>query len=199
MEDFGAEVDLSSLGLRVQGRKPSPLVFSIVRELGEEDLAGLQDDRGSQPDTIKKIRERHHALAKALVQGVKPGDAALMTGFSASRVSILQGDPTFIELLAFYRNEASERFYGAQENMQALSQDAVDELRDRLEENPEEISVNQLLDLAKFGMDRTGHGPSTKQEVNVRVGLAERLEAARNRAAASKMIDVTPKDVPDAG
>lgn len=189
---------LDDLGLRVTGRPAAPLTFNYVRDLGEEDLHGLQNARESSAPGIVKLRERHHALAKLLVQGVSPGDAGIATGYSNSRVSILQADPTFQELMAFYREGVQERFYTAQEAMAALALDSTEELRERLDDTPDEFSVAQLLDMSKFAMDRTGNGPSTKQEVNIKVGLADRLAAARTRVSDQRALkDVTPKELPN--
>ena len=43
------------------------------------------------------------------------------------------------------------------------------------------ISVGQLMELTKLGADRTGHGPQSSTNLNVRVDLADRLKAARQR------------------
>ena len=43
--------------------------------------------------------------------------------------------------------------------------------------------------------DRTGFGPSQKTEVNVKVGLADRLAQARERILLAR--DVTPRDEVD--
>ena len=114
-------------------------------------------------------------------------DAALACGYVISRVSILKSDPAFQELLVFYREDTDRAYRDMHERMAGLSRDAVDELHARLESDIEaeekKISVGQLLEIAKMGADRTGHGPQSSQTVNVNVGIANRLEAARRRVA----------------
>lgn len=188
-------MDLPELGLRITGRAKAPLTFDISRELDEGDLQRLEEPRGATPTPIKKLRERHHALARLLAGGTPPGEAAIICGYSASRVSILMSDPAFSELVAHYRETTAERYYDAHAAMAALHVDAVEVLRERLEEAPEEFTIGQLIEAGKFSADRTGFGPSTKSEVNVKVGLADRLNQARERV--SRMRDVTPKEIDD--
>jgi hypothetical protein len=196
------EMDLNMLGLARGGRKSQPLHGHIIRELTGADLETLKAERGSTTPHIKRLREKHHGLAKALVDGVSEGDAAAIYGYSASRVSILKADPSFQELLNFYREGKTERYYELHDRIADLGADAVDELSSRLEDDPESITVGQLLEIGKMSLDRSGHGPSTNTNVNVKVGLADKLEAARKRAlqhrsaqlVEGKAVDVTPED-----
>jgi len=177
------------LNLRTVGRA-SKLVVGGTRELGEDELAILAVERGSKAPEIKRLRERHHALAKMLAQGLAPGTAGLMCGYSNSRVSILQADRAFKELIEFYRDADNERYVEHKVALAELGLDAVEEIRERLEDASDEVSLGQLMEIAKMALDRSGFGPSTKTEVDVRVGLADRMTEARKRVAA--MRDVTP-------
>jgi coproporphyrinogen III oxidase-like Fe-S oxidoreductase len=57
-------------------------------------------------------------------------------------------------------------------------------LQDRLETEPETMDAETLLSVAKFGADRSGHGPQSRQtNVNINVNLADRLSAARKRVS----------------
>ena len=199
MADLGGmDLTAADLGLRVQGRKAQPPMIAVLGPLMSADLAQLEEARGSTAAPLKKLRERHHAVARALASGMKPGEAANMYGYSASRVSILQADPSFADLVKFYTVKTDEKYYGMHDRMSALGQDAVDEIQDRLEDSPEDFSIGQLLEVSKAYADRTGHGVTTTTEVNVKVGLADRLAAARKRAddaIAARTIDVTPEPV----
>ena len=113
--------------------------------------------------------------------------------YEGSRVSILQGDPAFKELIEFYKTKVDEAFDETMEHLSGLSLDAVMELRERLESEPENFSNKELRELAKDTLDRSGYGPSSKQEVSVTHNLGERLERARLRALeVRKVIDITP-------
>jgi len=115
------------------------------------------------------------------------GDAAVLHGYTVSRVSILQSDPAFKELLGFYREDAQRPYRDLHVRLSGLAMDAAEELAMRLEEDMQtedikdkKVSLTQLLDITKMGADRTGYGPQATN-LNVNVDLAGRLEAARKR------------------
>lgn len=167
----------------VRGRKARAVSAEVVRELDETDLGVLvAEEKGSTPSPIKRISERHHALARQLAAGTTVSEAALICGYDISRVSILQADPTFKELVEFYRQDITRETRGLHERMYGLSMEAAAVLSERLEEESEKISVGQLIEVLKMGADRTGFGPqSTSTNLNVNVDLANRLEEARKR------------------
>jgi hypothetical protein len=194
MSRFDSEFEMPELGLRVGGRAKKALSTGLPVDLDEDDLRRLAEPRESTAEPIKKLRERHHALARMLATGMAPGEAAIACGYSSSRVSILQGDPTFRELVSHYADLRTERYFDGLQVMAELHMDAVEEIRDRLENEPEEFTIGQLMELTKLTADRTGKGPTTKTEVDVKVGLADRLQAGYARALAARgMRDVTPK------
>lgn len=172
---------------RTRGRAAKSVVFAEVRSLEASDLALLAEEKGSKAPPLKRLGDRHHALARCLASGMSERDAAIACGYVQSRVSVLKSDPAFQELLAFYREDTDRAYRDMHERLAGLSRDAVDELHSRLEEDmvaeEKKISVGHLLEIAKMGADRTGHGPSSSQTVNVNVGIAARLEAARRRVA----------------
>lgn len=177
---------MSDLGLdifRTRGRAPVHLSAKFVRELEEADLQLLSVEKGSGAPAIKRLSERHHALARALASGCGPGEAALMCGYALSRVSILQDDPAFKELLVFYSEEKDRAFRSVQDKLAGIASDALDELQTRIEDEPEKLSVGQLMQLITLGADRTGNGPQSTQNLNVNEGIASRLAAARERVA----------------
>lgn len=184
MDGLGLEV------LRVRGRADREVEVEIVRPLTVADLDALDDEKGSLPaPLLKRLSERHHAAARMLASGMQPYEICARTGYAPSSLSILQGDPTFKELVHFYRDKVEDQFRDMHERLAGLSADALNELRDRLETDPSKIGLVALMDMVKMGADRTGYGPSSTN-IQVNVGLAQRLEAARKRVS---MIDVTPQ------
>lgn len=171
---------------RVNGRASQPLTAVQVRELDQCDIALLAENRGTSAPPLKRLSERHHALARCLASGMEDGDAAITCGYVASRVSILKADPAFQELLAFYRQNVSDKYLDMHGVLAGLSLDAATELRERLEADMQAddktMSTGQLIELTKLGADRTGFGPQSAQ-LNINVDLAGRLEAARKRVA----------------
>lgn len=185
-------VDLGLDITRTRGRAAKPLVAVELRDLTDADLALLSTEKGITAPSIKKIRESHHALARALASGMKPAEAGLVTGYSPSRISILQADPAFQDLLTVYREGVGEIYSDLHHKMAAMAVDVVEEMHERLQEDPGEFTTNQLLEVAKTFADRTGHGPQTKtQNVNINVDLATRLESGRRRAEEMRMKLVT--------
>jgi len=195
----------SALGLRLTN-KPSKrlLLEEVAGPITEADLIRLAeaDTRGVEgAAAIKKLRSKHHLLAKLLAGGAGETEAGIVAGYVPSRVSVLKADPMFQELMAFYSQGVRERYYDMHEGLAALSADALEELRDKLEESPEDFSVGQLLEVVKMGADRTGFGPSQKTQVDVTVGVSDKLRRARERVTAAaleqhqrlELRDVTPE------
>lgn len=177
----GMRLDLETV--RTRGRAASPPTAHCTRKLTAADLALLATEKGSTPPDLLKIRESHHIVARALAQGLRPGEAAALAGYSLSRVSILQGTPAFQELLALYKKEQAEIFTDFQNKLKTIAIDAADIMHERMLDNPDEIDDSTLLQIIKTGADRSGYGPQTKStNVNVNIDLAARLESARQRA-----------------
>lgn len=181
------ELDLD-LPFRTRGRAARPIIASVVRPLDRADLVLLQEEKGSQASALKRLSERHHALARNLASGMAPGEAGILCGYSNSRVSILQDDPAFKELVEFYRRDVEHQYRDLHTRLSGLALDAAEELAERLEEDASSFSIGQLMETVKMGADRTGFGPqSSSTNVNVNVDLAGRLEAARKRVAARQL------------
>lgn len=164
------------------GRPAAPLHATYVRDLREDDIAAMKQNRGSKPPELKRISDRHHALARLLAAGTPEAEAALATGYGVSRVSILKQSPAFQELVALYRKEVDFQFSTILEHMAGLSHDAILEIRERLEESPEDFSNKDLLSLVNDMADRTGAPRQKEVNNNVTFNLGDRLERARARA-----------------
>lgn len=189
--DFDLGLDLGLLPRA--GRQSLPLSAEFVRELSPADLAMPAAQTQTAP-AIKKLRDSHHALARVLVTCGSNAEASAITGYSPSRISILKADPQFQELLSFYR-EGSERIVtDLRERMAGMAAGALQELSDRLEDNPEEFTPSLLKDIVKDLADRTGHAPQRgpAPTVQVNVNLTDRIARARERVnslSGSKIID----------
>jgi len=153
-----------------------------VRALTEGDLAALGEERGVQPRPLKRLAERHHSLARALADGMSPFQAALASGYSPSRVSILQQDPTFIRLIDHYREQVNTVRMGTHAALETITRTAAELLLERMEDVPDEFTNGALTELVRVGADRTGHGPS-QTNVSVSVDMASELAEARKRLA----------------
>jgi len=189
-------LDLDIEQLCRPGARESSLDFEVARELRPSDLVLLATNASIQPIDIKKLSNRHHALARLIAAGTPHYEAAIVTGYQPSRVSILLGDPAFEELIEFYKSKVDEVFVNTMEQIAGLSQDVLEELRDRLQDKPEDFSIGQLQNLMTATLDRSGYGPTHKQVTEVTVNLAAKLEEGRRRALEARreaaMRDVTP-------
>lgn len=179
------DLDLSTV--RTMGRPSRPLDCEIVRELNSADMALLASSpRGVTTPSIKRIRDSHHAIARLIAEGMSNTDIGACTGYSQSRISILKGDPAFEELVSFYREAKVETSIEALQEFDrkaiAVRNAAVEVILDRLEDEPDSVSLDEALDITKVFADRTGHGPQTKSTaVTVTMNYAEALAARRRR------------------
>lgn len=163
----------------------------FVRELGEADFALLASERGVKAPSIKRLRDRHHALARCLAQGMKPAEASAVTGYDVSRISILQSDPSFKELLGHYRIVENSLAADFQDRATLLTLTAMDTLQEAAEND--ELTVGQALEIAKTFADRTGHAPVQKvQQTNINLDLGSRLASARARVEQARVVQTLP-------
>src|SRR6266576_3734551 len=92
-----------NLDLNLIGRKTIPVGVEVLRELTSSDIALLATERGIKSSSVQRITDRHHALARCLATGMSATEAGLVTGYTASRISVLRGDPAVEELISFYK------------------------------------------------------------------------------------------------
>lgn len=175
-----------NLELHLGGRAAKQLEAEIVRELTQADLALLATERGIKPSHIQRLTDRHHALARCIATGMSAEEAALCTGYTPSRISVLKGDPAFEELVAFYRSDKANLVQDLGDRMASIALDTAAELHERLSENPASFDVPALLSTLGLTADRTGFGPKATT-VNVNVNLGDRLKSARERAAQASL------------
>jgi len=178
LDDISPEAALGSLGLKPVGRK-LPLKALFVRNLEAGDIYAAATTSATEPvgtPPLKKLRDSHHEMARLLASGLKNIEVSQITGYSASRISILKNDPAFRDLLAFYAEQQEEAFVNVKSRLAGLSLDAVGVLSERIIDAPDEVKTSELLDIAKLGLDRTGFGPSTKTETSVQHLTKETLD-----------------------
>lgn len=178
-----AELDIAP---RTVGRAKAPVVAEYVRDLAAADLELLaREPRDSaKPPALVRLRDRHHSLARCLATGMTNADAAAVTGYDPSRISILRGDPAFRELIAHYASQEDALAAEYSERATTLALTAMNRLQEALEDEESPMSESMALEVAKFASDRTGNAPVTKSvNLNVHTDLGNRLAAARQRLA----------------
>lgn len=175
---------------RITGRAPMELSVEFVRALRPEDLPLLSvEGLGAvRTNSLKRLSDRHHALARTIAAGHKLSDAAIICNYEMAYIYALQTDPTFKELVNFYRTMEDHVMRSNLERLAGVAADALDLLQERMEVKPDGVSNGQLIEIAKMGADRTCNGPqSSSVQININANLADRLKAAREKARAASV------------
>lgn len=171
-----------------------PLEAHVERQLSIVDIA-------SPPPTerpeLKKLKSRHRLLARLLAGGLSQREAASVAGYTPANVSLLQRTDAFADLVKFYQREVDREFIDTQQRLAGLADDAVEELLDRLEHNPEALSTREVLEIAALAADRSGNGPQTSNtQINVVAGLGDRMRAGLMRAQQARDVTARPAPLP---
>lgn len=161
-------------------RAPAQVILREGKILTQEELETLNSNRGISAPQIKSIRQTHRRLAQLLAMGTSDGVAASLVGLHPSRVSILKSDPAFSALMQTFQTVKDGQVFDLLEKLSEVSMNALDELRDRLLEEPEKVSNNQLLEIITNGLDRLGHSPTHK----VAIATVDINELKKNASAA---------------
>lgn len=154
---------------------------------------------------VEVLRDRHHRIARLLATGIRPGRVAEMCGYTIGRISVLQADPAFQELLNLYRKNVQEHFKEAAdpfiEVLISNKMKAEFLLADKLDEaieNNESLPTRDLIAISRDAADRTGYGKK-QTNVNVNVDFAAQLEKTIQRStrqldsqSASRVIELSP-------
>jgi hypothetical protein len=173
---------------RILGRAPiNNISVEIIGEVEESDLAILATEGRPMGhyNTLTQLKDRHHSVARLLAAGHRPWEVCAITGYSSAHLSLLQNDPSFNELLAHYRGNEDAATADVASRVRDAAATAVTKLTERLESD-EAIDFADLNKATKDLLDRAGHGPRSTKDVNINIGLADRIEAARLRAIAAK-------------
>lgn len=152
--------DLSVLDFLAERKRPAERVeLEVTRELGEGDLRELQTPapvRATPAQSpLDRIKEVHHIQARLLAEGKSLRQVAAIVGSSIARLRTLELDPTFQELIEYYRDQVTIKWLDVHEKLALGTAAAVEELLQRLEEHPETFTNNQLRMLVETFGDRS--------------------------------------------
>lgn len=180
--------------LNFHNLRREPTSAQAVREVTERDIANLDAVKGVGTPTIARLRDSHHAIARLVALGRSDVETAAITGYSANRVCVLKKDPSFQELVAFYKDRVAEEFIDFTGRLKSVSLDALNVLHERIVETPESMENRELSEIVKMGADRTGFGPPTKNgpAVSVSFSLSALVKQSVELEESRKVIDVTP-------
>lgn len=142
-----------------QGR-PRKIDLALSRQLNERDRAA-SGSAGPVPRLLQ-IKNTHHSIARLLAEGKRSFEVSAITGFTPGYIASLQSDPAFKELLAYYGEQKEELWVDVQVRLRDLGVMGVEELTQRLAEEPGKFKPRELMELIALTMDRSGHGPTSK-------------------------------------
>jgi hypothetical protein len=186
-----ADLDLSEVAVQ------QVITCTIEGFLEPSDLAQLIGAGASEPTAkaqtaaegidIARLRERHHSVARLIANNFAQNIVCQITGYTDAYLSTLLKNPAMQDLIGHYRAQHNNAAEVVGEKLRTTAMRAVEALSDRLDEGSDSenaLSNNDLIALAKLGLDRSGHGPTSTQinkNLDVVVDYAEL--AKLNRAA----------------
>lgn len=207
-----AEDLLSEIGL---GEPPSgPPVTKeplYIRDLSADDIASLSKRAayGSQQgQLIQKLRAPHHTLARLLAEGKKHPECSIITGYTVEYIVMLERDPAFQELIAFYKEQVGAVYLNVHERLANLGAMAMEIIQERMSD-PEKVktmTTGQLREIMNDALDRSsapskvmqGAGGNGQQQgpraININfVSAPPMANASLPEPTAAVMIDITPE------
>jgi hypothetical protein len=162
------------------------------------DAARIAADDEGDVASLKKLREKHHSVARLIAGGMTQRTAAAIAGYTESYLSVLLDNPAMIELVAFYRTGYQAANEAITERLKKAAGTALELLQEQMDAGGKDTDPQVLLGVAKLGYDRAGHGPSshqhlvTEQHIFDHAELKRRDQAARE-ASASRIIEQPPQ------
>lgn len=174
----------------------SPIVTCVVdgvleesdlRELmlSVENAAGEPVEEIDDPSDLKKVKEKHHSVARMVASGLSQRMVANICGYTESYLSILLNAPAMQELIAFYRIQAGNAAQVISERLRTVGLKAVEKLDEKIDAG--ELNNQELLGTAKLGLDRGGHGPTSTQHNINETHIMDHAEIMRrNREAETR-------------
>ena len=144
-----------------RGAIAEPLLMEVTRELTQDDMRRLGEAPAVGVPVVQRLRATHHRQALLLAQGKRVGEVAAIVGCTAERITQLQRDPTFSELVAYYTDQHMVTLLEDGQRLAAKIIDAgemaVDEIVDRLADvqKRSNMPIGEVRKIAEFAMDRT--------------------------------------------
>lgn len=170
--DLDSLIDQAVVAALPRGRRSARRTPpSYVRDIGVEDIPTILYG-AKAPNVSKRPLERarhtHHLAARLLAEGRKVYEVAEISGYTPQRISDLQNDPTFQELVEHYKAQTEAKWMNVHERLATLGIAMTEEIQQRLDEKPEGFSNEELRKWTETLLDRSGNGPSATRNVNVR-------------------------------
>lgn len=182
--DLGAIIIPEGLEVR-----PTITTCTIEGSLEEEDLRQLLVDPATlpnedDPSDLKKIREKHHHVARLLADGLSQRLVSQICGYSEAYLSVLLNNPSMQELIELYRIQNGKATQLVVEKMKTVGLKALEQLDEALDDK--KLNNQELLSAAKLGLDRAGHGPTSTQKIAAETHVFDHAKLAELSANARR-------------
>lgn len=149
-------------------------IAGAVRALTEAEVL---EPAPARAPTLVRLRESHHQVARLFAHGVRPQAIATQTGYALSRLSVLQTDPSFQELVEFYRQSKEDAAINVEARMLGVALDALQEWHEKVMDG-EITDPGELREGYKLLLDRAGYAPIQRSvNKNLNLNLAARMDA----------------------
>ena len=155
-EDLLSELDLGAAPSGPPVTK-EPL---YIRDLTADDIKSLSTRAtyGSQPSQlIQKLRAPHHTLARLLAEGKKHPECSIVTGYTVEYIVMLERDPAFQELVAYYREQITPIYLNVHERLATLGAMAMEIIQERMSDSEKvnTMTTGQLREIMNDALDRS--------------------------------------------
>lgn len=184
-----------------RGKLATPPRILAVRPLARDDLTVLKSNRVAPRSKI--FRDTHHRLARLIASGIRESEVLRITGYSWTRLSTLKLDPAFQELIANYRDKATEAWVSGQDEFYETStsnmlraERQIEEHLDAADESGELVSIKTLLAITSDRADRFGYPKKKEINSNHTIDFAKRIENVMARTGRGSVIDARPTPLP---
>lgn len=167
------------------------------RLLTWDDLPRLSEHRGVGNNSLRRVRQVHHKIARLMAAGAANVEIAAVVGMHQARISILRNDPAFCELLAYYEEHEEARWEDVREKAAELGSTAVEILQERLLEEPDKVKTNDLLSIMNQGLEFGGKKPAARSEnlhVHTTAEAIQQIKAGRQENVSVRDGQVGAKD-----
>jgi hypothetical protein len=193
-------------------RTVPPIITCTVEGILEADdlhaLFGTGSSGGAQvgevgqpraiedPANLKKIREKHHGVARLMAQGLRQSLVASITGYTENYLSVLLNNPAMQELIEMYRLQYGNTAMVIGEKLRTVGLKALEALDEKLD-NDQITDTHELAAVAKLGLDRAGHGPTSTSKVETETHVYDHaaLKALNDAARKGSSDYIVPSHV----